>query len=191
MKTTRRWRWSLVAAAWLLAVLPSAQAFYDPGAQRWINRDPLGELGLGVLTSHSAENQDEFAELLPEGPNLYAVVGNKPIHTIDADGRARKWELPEPPSFPLPGGRSVKPTFTYIFYPNPGCPQWWACLISGPPDPPDTVVIHPRDPARFSKCMALAREIWNNAGFQPYTPPNTAQLDRACNYAGKCYRKYW
>jgi RHS repeat-associated protein len=41
--------------------------FYDPNLQRWINRDPIGELG---------------------GINLYGFVGNDPLNLIDPDGRA-------------------------------------------------------------------------------------------------------
>jgi hypothetical protein len=54
----------------LLAFLLGTSAvfgFYDPAVQRWINRDPLGEL--------------------PDGPNLYALVRNQPTRYFDADGR--------------------------------------------------------------------------------------------------------
>lgn len=39
--------------------------FYDPGSQRWLNRDPLGERG---------------------GINLYRFVGNNPVNWIDRNG---------------------------------------------------------------------------------------------------------
>lgn len=39
--------------------------FYDPQAQRWINRDPLGEAG---------------------GMNLYGFVGNRALNRVDPDG---------------------------------------------------------------------------------------------------------
>jgi RHS repeat-associated protein len=41
------------------------QRFYDPNLQRWLNRDPLQELG---------------------GMNLYGFVGNNPLHSIDPWG---------------------------------------------------------------------------------------------------------
>jgi len=47
--------------------------FYDPQAQRWINRDPLGEEG---------------------GVNLYGFVGNGPIGAVDPDGRW-PWDVSE------------------------------------------------------------------------------------------------
>lgn len=47
---------------------------YDPELGRWMSADPIEEL-TGVL-----------AETLPEGPNLYAYVGNEPISYIDRYG---------------------------------------------------------------------------------------------------------
>jgi uncharacterized protein RhaS with RHS repeats len=52
----------------LLAVLSGphlASAYYDPGVQRWINRDPVQEWG---------------------GPNVYTYVGNDPINYVDPLG---------------------------------------------------------------------------------------------------------
>ena len=48
--------------------------FYDPGAQRWLNRDPLGEDYITVLET-------------TEGPNLYAFVKNAPVNNVDAYGQ--------------------------------------------------------------------------------------------------------
>jgi RHS repeat-associated protein len=49
---------------------------YDPALGRWLSRDPLPN-----------------AELLPEGPNLYAYVGNSPLTLTDPLGTCkRKWE---------------------------------------------------------------------------------------------------
>jgi hypothetical protein len=45
----------------------TASAYYDPGIQRWINRDPIAEEG---------------------GPNLYSLVGNSPSQTVDCLGLA-------------------------------------------------------------------------------------------------------
>ena len=52
----------------LLALLTAphlASAYYDPGAQRWLNRDPIGER---------------------DGLHLYSFVGNTPIGKIDPKG---------------------------------------------------------------------------------------------------------
>jgi len=43
----------------------SASAFYDPGMQRWLNRDPIEEGG---------------------GMNLYAFVANNPVNNRDEEG---------------------------------------------------------------------------------------------------------
>ena len=56
-----------------------ASAFYDPGAQRWLNRDPLGESGFEVLRSGRVD-------LLGDGPNLYTFVKNNSANQIDAFG---------------------------------------------------------------------------------------------------------
>jgi RHS repeat-associated protein len=53
--------------------------FYDPQTQRWLNRDPLGEPGFEVLRRGSAN-------VLGDGPNRYAFVGNDPITHIDPLG---------------------------------------------------------------------------------------------------------
>ena len=62
--------------------LRPAHAFYDPGMQRWLNRDPL--------TAHSPANQ-QFAKVklqfeAKEGPNIYVFVRNGPYNFIDAFG---------------------------------------------------------------------------------------------------------
>jgi hypothetical protein len=51
----------------LLASLQTAPAYYDPGAQRWINRDPIGERG---------------------GINLYSFVRNDPLSKRDRWGHS-------------------------------------------------------------------------------------------------------
>ena len=44
---------------------------YDPNLQRWLNRDPIAELG---------------------GPNLYGYVSNNPINLTDSYGMLPGWE---------------------------------------------------------------------------------------------------
>src|SRR5207247_5701570 len=44
---------------------------YDPNLQRWLNRDPIAELG---------------------GPNLYVYVNNNPINLADFDGMIPGWD---------------------------------------------------------------------------------------------------
>jgi RHS repeat-associated protein len=56
--------------------------YYDPVTGRWPNRDPLGEAGLELAARNSSENVI-YAEILPEGPNLYVVVANNPLTYVD------------------------------------------------------------------------------------------------------------
>ena len=58
-----------VALLTLLSTPHLASAYYDPGVQRWINRDP-----------------EWFAELNDEGPHLYACFGNNPVSAVDPEG---------------------------------------------------------------------------------------------------------
>jgi len=65
MKTTKTRRLRLLLLWATLAVVFPAQAFYDPGVQRWINRDPIGET---------------------RGMNLYVFCGNNGIDRVDRLG---------------------------------------------------------------------------------------------------------
>ncbi len=55
--------------------------YYDPSTGRWLNCDPLGELGFETLR-HGRAN------LLGDGPNLYAFVQNNPVDRTDSLGLA-------------------------------------------------------------------------------------------------------
>ena len=55
----------LVLALLLLTWLQTAFAYYDPGVQKWLNRDPIQERG---------------------GVNLYAFVANAPPNAVDQNG---------------------------------------------------------------------------------------------------------
>jgi hypothetical protein len=52
-----------------------ASAYYDPGVQRWINRDPVAEEG---------------------GPNLYCFVFNEPVLSVDGFGESILDDLKDP-----------------------------------------------------------------------------------------------
>jgi hypothetical protein len=96
----------------LLAVPHLASAYYDPGVQRWINRDPMEEDG---------------------GLNLYADVLNDPIDRYDVLGLEGK---PQPPKWD-PGawsGREENSCCNYA-YDRPGPPyRLYPGELGGMPD---------------------------------------------------------
>ncbi len=61
----------LLALLVYFSSLSTVSAFYDPGSQRWLNRDPIGEGG---------------------GVNLYAYVGNDPVNEADPEGMSSLYE---------------------------------------------------------------------------------------------------
>jgi hypothetical protein len=65
MKNTTATKWLLFALGLWLLSQQCAQCFYDPGQQRWINRDPIEERG---------------------GENLFRFVRNQPITSVDPEG---------------------------------------------------------------------------------------------------------
>ena len=69
---------SLLLPLMLLVLLSPpnlASAYYDPGVQRWINRDPIGEQA---------------------GANLYCFVLNRPVLLVDTFGESIKDDLCDP-----------------------------------------------------------------------------------------------
>jgi RHS repeat-associated protein len=64
---------------------------YDANAQRWLNRDCLGETGFEVLRGHN--NTRELAlrtRVGPIGRNLYGFVRNQPLNKYDPLGLAER-----------------------------------------------------------------------------------------------------
>lgn len=55
--------------------LCNASAFYDPGTQRWVNRDPWGESGFEFLNKRKPFKNDDV--------NLYIFSINNPIIQYD------------------------------------------------------------------------------------------------------------
>jgi RHS repeat-associated protein len=54
---------------------------YDPAAQRWLNRDPIGLAGLSTAPVAT----ETWEEVL--GRNLYRFLDGAPINAVDGDGR--------------------------------------------------------------------------------------------------------
>jgi len=74
-----------------------ARAFYDPGLQRWINRDPSGDsaslvyatapLLLDAESDNAAPDDGKSSDVWVQvSQNLYGTLGNNPIGRLDAFG---------------------------------------------------------------------------------------------------------
>ncbi len=63
----------------LLGSLHTASAYYDPSAQRWLNRDPISERGFFKVA------QTQFESLRPTAKD-YVYVLNSPVDQIDPEG---------------------------------------------------------------------------------------------------------
>jgi RHS repeat-associated protein len=95
--------------------------FYDPGLQRWINRDPLGEPGFELIRHLSTGRGGPIplslgAELIP-GLNLYWYVGNRPSSYTDPFGLEPGYGNPvSGPNGPIGPSNPYAPGWPY--YPN-------------------------------------------------------------------------
>jgi hypothetical protein len=74
-------RWALLALVLLLLTLRPAFAFYDPGVQRWLNRDPFPELGFQESLSPAIARPRHSHDA-----SAYAFVMNTPENAADAWG---------------------------------------------------------------------------------------------------------
>jgi len=72
----------------VLAMLYYGYRFYDANLQRWINRDPLGEIGFDALNAPTVQ------ALVPDvRANRYTFLINDPTDKIDLFGLT--WQLPQ------------------------------------------------------------------------------------------------
>ena len=150
----------MIFACVMLITAHEAQAFYNPSAGRWLNRDPIGEKG---------------------GPNLYGFVRNAPVGFVDTDGRqlspplcntcgqvalpGHKCVPPPPTRPPDPTGfalckRNVQPDniIEEIYF-------RWAARQLEPGDPTDHAYIH------YKHCDTCPRQGWGIGGTRPGAPP--------------------
>lgn len=86
--------------------LSNASAFYDPGTQRWLNRDPLGDKGFSSITKRPSPIYIKPVEL-HQGPDLYCALKNSPLDDFDVlglgpGGCGSGWNQPIVPD--KPGG---------------------------------------------------------------------------------------
>ena len=97
---TLPWAMALLA---LLSATNLASAYYDPGVQRWINRDPVSERGFDVRRVAAVVRLPRNVGTAQAGEplNLYGFVGNAPTHGTDLNGLTQ-WEPPWPGDSPPP-----------------------------------------------------------------------------------------
>jgi RHS repeat-associated protein len=72
-------RWALLALLLLPLSPQPASAFYDPGVQRWLNRDPVGDVGAPFPWKQATSAQDFES-------NPYTYVRGSPIDFFDPLG---------------------------------------------------------------------------------------------------------
>ena len=66
--------------------LCNARAFYDPGIQRWLNRDPLMDAGSTVFDQMSQRTSSKLFRHEQRQPNGYEFVNNAPVIQFDLFG---------------------------------------------------------------------------------------------------------
>ncbi len=87
-----------------LASAPDALAYYDPGVQRWINGDPVGDIQSAAFSipRHTPVRWNLLAETL-DGPNLYRFARNHLGLTdpwgLACGSSASEWVVPDTPIF--------------------------------------------------------------------------------------------
>jgi RHS repeat-associated protein len=60
--------------------------FYDPGLHRWLNRDPIDEMGFRCVRAHRSVAQSTLISTLIAGPNPFTFVRNTPVLLVDPLG---------------------------------------------------------------------------------------------------------
>jgi hypothetical protein len=81
MKTSMNFIPLLLALLAYFSSLHTASAFYDPSTQRWINRDPVGELGFETL--HGNNYYHLGMGELSQGANIYQALHNSAVNNLD------------------------------------------------------------------------------------------------------------
>lgn len=112
MKTFQKVLLVAVSAVFLTTQAKAIMYFarpYDPNLQRWLTRDPLGDVERENLIWPMRANSAFHVSKIPpfeavDRPNPYIYVHNTPIDLIDALGYAPRihidWKAPDPPSLP-------------------------------------------------------------------------------------------
>jgi RHS repeat-associated protein len=178
---------------------------YNPGTGRWLNRDPLGDLGFKLLTKDSARLVNpEMDQLLQTGLNslrikdwpafrrwLYELktrqeLGIEPYTKSDPESEMS--DLNNLYRFcknDAVGGYDKDGLWTYrILFPciNPCCEYWMVCDISFP-----TPSRFPRQPLALYACLFTANWQLTTA----CASCNYAGFTRGCEAAAWCLNHHW
>jgi RHS repeat-associated protein len=93
-----------LGALLLLPLSPqTASAYYDPGVQRWLNRDPVAELGFAAIRGRHQKEAHR-------GANQYRFNLNDPCGFIDPEGLT-VWVCSRPAQIPIIG-----PITTHVYF---------------------------------------------------------------------------
>lgn len=79
MKTRTNMIVIVVALLTYFCGIGQANAYYDPSTQRWLNRDPLGEVGFDASRGFQLS-------VVADGVSPFAFVGNNPPNYFDGLG---------------------------------------------------------------------------------------------------------
>jgi RHS repeat-associated protein len=136
--------------------------FYDPNLQRWINRDPLGELGFRTLAEKLMQSSEE--------PNTYAFLRNNGISEIDPEGLAKRrhWEWEQTQTVSVPG--MPPPGF------NGRC--LWSCQVIV-----KSTRLTPKNFLDLARCLNAAIEKMKQAA----RAGNESKFTEGCAGMAKCF----
>jgi hypothetical protein len=124
MKNTTFTQWLICALGLWLLSQQCGRCFYDPGPQRWLNRDPLLDPGFETLRTSQAVQSPRPAEAVYDA-NLFRMLNNSPLNLTDALG------LDPWPGYPAgPWGPGVGLTCPPPPPKKPPCHVNWLCTLA-------------------------------------------------------------
>jgi hypothetical protein len=85
MKANLSSTWPLLALTFALLIPADVMAYYDPGVQRWINRDPIADES--SLAQVTMDPPSDAMDALSMAGNPYSFGKNGPVDHLDPDGR--------------------------------------------------------------------------------------------------------
>ncbi len=168
---------SMLVPLFTLICHQTASAYYNPGVQRWINRDPIGDAGCEVLRDRNKTQALTFrTPFRSGGSHLYGFVWNEPLGHSDPFGLAERgpetiacqqateqaeaaWKMVEAE----PGNRELEETAILLSF----VAAYW-CTPPTPPEPlPEQPVPAPIGPS--PTCQVVKKTcFWATVGVVTY-----------------------